>query len=559
MKALIYIRRTLAILIGAALLLLFVDVTHSLLPEIDLFGSADLDELAEIQLVPLLIEGLGLAVVAWLVLTLLLGRFYCSIICPLGILQDVVGRVKTWWWRARKQRKKLRMRYRRPLNILRYGTLGIVAVSYVLGLTLPLLLLDPYSNFGRIATGLFRPIALGINNTLAAIFNGMGNYTLYAIGNIQTAGVVAISAGVVLVILVVLVWRRGRLWCNTLCPVGTLLGLFSRFSLLRVRLGKSCNQCGNCVAACKAECIDVEAGKVDGSRCVSCFSCLSNCPKGAISYRFAEKSKAESRKPKAAAAASQPRNWCRSLISGFRFSVSGLRSPVFGFRSSASEDPSRRQFLKGSLLTLAALPAAKLLAQDEASFDPAGHRTRHALPPGALSREQFRDACTACQLCVAACPTQVLRPALLENGLVGVMQPFMNFRLESYCSYECRACIDACPNQAIAELTTDQKKLTRIGVAHFLRHECIVHTEHQDCGACAEHCPTGAAHMVPWRDGLTIPVVDADYCIGCGGCESICPVQPKTAIFVQGLDVQQTALPPRADDNEAEEVVDFGF
>ncbi len=223
---------------------------------------------------------------------------------------------------------------------------------------------------------------------------------------------------------------------------------------------------------------------------------------------------------------------------------------------------SRRRFVKGVLLTAAMIPAAKAFSDtllENTGAVELTDPTRHPLPPGAVSLERFKDKCTACQLCISKCPTQVLQPAFLDNGLTGIMQPYLKFRTESFCNYECTVCIDVCPNHALVPLTLEEKKLTRIGAVHFVIDKCIVHSEHQDCGACAEHCPTQAVHMVPFgNEGLTIPSIRPEICIGCGACASICPVVTP-AIFVEGLKVQETAEAPSVDTVHDVEVTDFGF
>jgi ferredoxin len=173
----------------------------------------------------------------------------------------------------------------------------------------------------------------------------------------------------------------------------------------------------------------------------------------------------------------------------------------------------------------------------------ARHRHRRAvLPPGAGSLAHFQNLCTACQLCVASCPDQVLRPSITRHGLAGFLQPYQDFDV-SFCSYNCSNCSQICPTGAIRPLTVEQRRLVRTGTAEFLADLCVVKTHGISCGACNEHCPTQAVHMVPWENGLTIPEVAPDLCIGCGGCEFICPVRPHRAIVVNGLSIHERAKP----------------
>lgn len=527
-----YLRWTVAAVVGALLVLRFLDY-RGLAP--DWAGA-----LVRVQFVPALLRG-ALGVVAVLLLSaFVLGRVYCSVLCPLGILQDFILRLKKWTYRMAGRKKALRVRYEAPYNVLRYSVLGLTLLVFAVGSAFLWLLLDPYSNFGRIAAGLFRPVAVGTNNLLAGWLTPHGIYALYPVPLTYLTPALVVFAGILLAVLCVLVWRKERIWCNTVCPVGTVLGLLSRYALFRIVLDKDkCTHCRKCTSACKSRCIDDEKGRVDMSRCVVCFDCLEQCRQGGVKYRFVGLGRKEPAAEKPAAEA------------GYTLDAGRL---------------ARRRFLKGSLLTLAALPLAKRALSQ--GVDGAGEgllrRTRYPLPPGAVPG--FRDKCTACQLCVTQCPSHVLRPGFMEHGLTAMMQPLMYFQPHSYCNYECTVCSEVCPAGALLPLTVERKKATRVGTVHFVEQQCVVYKKGQDCGACAEHCPTQAVHMVPYRDGLTIPAVTPELCIGCGGCESICPVRPN-AIFVEGLEVQETAAVteapssagPAEEQQQEAKVTDFGF
>jgi ferredoxin len=148
----------------------------------------------------------------------------------------------------------------------------------------------------------------------------------------------------------------------------------------------------------------------------------------------------------------------------------------------------------------------------------------------------------------------------MEYGLGGIMQPVMTYD-KGFCNYNCTVCADVCPNGALLPLSMDQKHMTQIGRVNFVHDICVVVTDNNNCGACAEHCPTQAVTMVPYEagEGLTIPHINPDICVGCGGCEFICPVRPHRAIFVEGNAVHQTREAFEVEEKKEVEIDDFGF
>lgn len=477
--------------------------------------------LAHIQLVPALMWFSPVILVALVALTLIFGRIYCSVICPMGIFQDVVSRIS-----RKTAKKKKRFRFSPAKNLLRWTVLAVTAASFLCGVTAVLGLLDPYSAFGRMVTNVFKPVYMAGNNLLESVFSRFGNYTFYQVdASLLSLSSFAIGLATFLVI-GFLAWKHGRAWCNTMCPVGTLLGFISRYSLFKVRIDTSkCTHCMVCGTRCKASCIDSKNRRIDHTRCVDCFDCLESCKEGALVYSLPPASlKRQADKDKQEA---QP------------------------------ADASKRRFFT---IGLAATAASGAMAQVRKRKGAGGGRKERTpiTPPGSVSLAHFQAHCTSCHLCVSKCPSHVLRPAFMEYGPEGMMQPTVSFE-KGFCNFDCTVCGDVCPNGAIKPLTVEQKHLTQMGKVVFMKKYCIVHTDGTSCGACSEHCPTQALSMVPYRDGLTIPHVNTDICVGCGGCEYVCPARPFRAVYVEGNEVQQQALPFVEKKEEEVEVDDFGF
>jgi ferredoxin len=161
-------------------------------------------------------------------------------------------------------------------------------------------------------------------------------------------------------------------------------------------------------------------------------------------------------------------------------------------------------------------------------------RTAHAstsapvTPPGSVSLTHFTQSCSACHLCVSACPTKVITPSLLEYGIGGLLQPLMNYP-NSFCEYECNVCGQVCPTGAILPLPLEDKKITQIGTVDLLKDKCVVYVDNNNCGACVEVCPTKTISFID-KGNILYPVVDTKYCIGCGACSKACPTTPKSIV-----------------------------
>lgn len=550
------VRVLLALLFFVPILLFFLDFTNKM--------PVDVHKFLHIQLLPAVLGGMFGIVAVLLIMTYLFGRIYCSAICPAGILQDIINRL---FCIGKKKKKGVRrFSYHKPMNWLRYSILALTVVTTALGFSGLCLLLDPYSNFGRIAANLFRPAVMWGNNVLADWLMKMDNYSLFhvTISTVSIAGL--ISAIVALVVFIVMVIFRGRLFCNTLCPVGALLSLVSRYSQMRISFDKeACNHCGNCERTCKAEAINAKEMTVDSSRCVDCFNCVSSCSKGGLQYRF----KPAFRKENDNLVPVPDTGPQKDRHSQSAADTDGSNAIPCQARERTSASNSRRTFLATGVTVAATLPVVSAIADGVGQAKGHGQGNGHGkkkgrkkwppiTPPGSLNLERFKDKCTGCHICVVKCPSQVLRPAGLEYGFDYLLKPRMAY-ISSYCNYECTICSEVCPAEALKPISVEEKKSLQVGIATFFINRCIVKTEGTDCGACSEHCPTQAVHMVPYEGTLTIPEVNPDLCVGCGGCESICPVRPMRAIIVKANTVHQTIVLPEEEEVKNVEVDDFGF
>ena len=471
--------------------------------------------LTRIQFFPALIST-SLVILALLIgTTLIFGRIYCSSVCPMGVFQDVVNRIS----RPFKSKKQKRFKYSRPKTVLRWSVLAISILTFVFGFAFILGTLDPYSAFGRMVVSVFKPIYLAGNNLLENIFTRFDNYTFYKVEVFIPSIFTFIMGLLTFFVIGYMAWRYGRSWCNTMCPVGTILGFLSKFSLFKVRINtENCTKCGRCVRDCKSSCINIKEQDIDHSRCVTCFNCLSACKDNAIAYTI----------PKAF-----PRN--------------------------EKVNSSKRRFLAAGVTTAALAPKV-IQAQVNSVLNDGKiyYKKNHPItPPGSRGQKHLLDHCTSCHLCVSKCPANILKPAFMEYGLGGIMQPTVSFE-KGFCNYDCTICGDVCPNEAIHSLTVEEKHRTQMGYVVFLLDNCIVNTDETSCGACSEHCPTQAVAMKPYKDGLTLPQVDTEICVGCGGCEYVCPTYPK-AIYIEGNPVHKEALPFHDPEEHDFDIDGFGF
>lgn len=460
--------------------------------------------MAKLQFLPA-VMGVNLLVIAFvLVLTLLVGRVYCSVICPLGIAQDGISKLSVLIKRIRGNRKPFH--YRKENKWLRYGIWVLFVAALIVGIQAFVAVLAPYSAYGRMVSTVFH----------------------------FQAGNVAIVAAATLLVIGLLAWFTGREYCNSICPVGTTLSFFSRFALFRPVIdADKCKNCELCEHNCKASCIDIANHKIDYSRCVDCFDCLDSCKFDALKFRFAYGSGASSTASGEVSSSSDRRCATPPIDGPLPLQPRGAMSSEED--TSPDAPKGRRAFIAGAALGLGAIA---LKAQDKkvdggfAEILPKQRLDRETpiTPPGSGSVKDFYRRCTACQLCVSACPNKVLRPS---TGLDHLMQPEMGYE-DGYCRPECTACSQVCPSGAIVKITPEEKTRYHIGTASVDRSLCVAE-KGTKCGNCARHCPVGAISMVKNEETDTrVPVVNEERCIGCGACENLCPSRPVSAITVNG-------------------------
>lgn len=511
------IRRILAVLCFVAVTLLFLDFTGTL--------HHWLGWTAKVQFFPAVLAVNFIVVAVLVLLTLVFGRIYCSVVCPLGVMQDIFS-----WLHGKF--KKNRFSYSKEMKWLRYPLLAVFIALLVAGIGSILTLLEPYGTYGMIATNLFQPLYQWCNNGLAAIAEHYESYTFYSVEIwVKSAAALAMSIGF-FAIIILLAWYGGRTYCNTICPVGTLLSFVARFSFLKVHIDHDkCIKCGMCTRNCKASCINHEEGTVDHSRCVTCGNCITKCKKDAIYY-------------------GRPRKNAQSTMHDAQL-TSEHASGKPAKRQAEPIDKGKRAFLIGAGTAVAAIALAQTkmkvdggLAAIEDKQVP--KRKNPITPPGSWNARHMKQHCTACQLCVAECPNQVLVPS---GNMLTLMQPTMTYE-RGYCRPECIRCSQVCPTGAIKPITFEEKTSIKIGYAVWESTLCIPVTKKRhdgspaSCGNCANHCPTEAITMMQLdkndENSPMVPSINTAKCIGCGNCEYVCPARPVSAIHVEGLEDHRT-------------------
>ncbi|MHC4547792.1 MAG: 4Fe-4S dicluster domain-containing protein [Planctomycetota bacterium] len=432
--------------------------------------------------------GIGL-----LVATILLGRAFCGWICPFGTLHHLMH----WLGFPRRTATRLDGNRYRGIYRIKYWILGILVVAALLG-SLQIGLLDPIALLSRSVTDAIFP---AVDTGLRAV----GLPGIHPSATPVFAG--AWLIGLLFVLFLFLNLWQPRFFCRALCPLGALLGLFSRFALFRIhRDPVTCDGCNLCSKGCEGA-AEPEA-KVRLAECMVCMNCLEDCPEGAIGFRFLP--------PPEGAVSTTTLGGRRALLAG----VGGLFFALFLRRSGAAvTETSQWGVIR---------------------------------PPGSLTEEDFLARCLKCDACLNVCPTNVLQPAALEAGFEGFWTPVLNMKA-GYCDVACILCGHVCPTGAIERLTSAQRQGleprpdgTRgpviIGTAAYDRGRCLPWAMDTPCVVCEEVCPVSPKAIfareerVVARDGtvrtLRRPYVDPKLCVGCGICEHECPIRGPAAVRV---------------------------
>jgi len=405
---------------------------------------------------------------------LIVGRAFCAYICPLGTLFDLFGR--------RKQRFRF-IRSSAPKYLILCALLAAAAagVNYSE-------LLDPLALLYRSVVFLLYPLSiLAINLGLDTLRPAAEHYRWLSLAYAYLLQPVFIGVWLsALIVLCLFVLNRfaHRFWCRSLCPLGALLGIFARASLLKRRVSNECTSCGACVEPCPLQAIPEDMPKLTRAKeCSLCGTCAKECPHNAISY-------------------------------GLHY-----RAPV-----SQQALLSKRSFIAAAGIGLAAAGLERLSPREP--LRPSGLLR----PPGAVPEKEFLQRCVRCSACMRVCPTNTLQPILLEQGLEGLWSPRLVARIAG-CEQSCCLCGTVCPTNALREITLEEKKHARIGTAHIIKDRCLVWVREQLCLICDEQCPYDAI-VFQWVDGFRRPVVVESRCNGCGYCEAQCPVAGESAIIV---------------------------
>lgn len=429
--------------------------------------------------------------------TAVLGRVFCGWICPLGTLNNIVGSVRKQQI-YRKDRNWHRIKYCILIFLISSSLFSVQLVGIMdpISLLIRSLSVSIYPSFNYGVRSLFDAIYIsdikGIVNVSEAAYSVIKKFIL---SFQQPFYYQSAFIGILFFIILGLNLVEKRFWCRNLCPLGALLGIFSRFSLLKRSVSEGCNSCGACASVCQGDAAPDKKDRWRDAECLYCWNCDDVCPQNAVSFGFS------------------------------------------GRRKAAAMDIGRRRVIVSMTSGILAVPLLKTSPLSNAGFtDP-----RLIRPPGSLGEDEFLRRCVKCGECMKVCITNGLQPTLLEAGIEGIWSPVLIPRI-GYCEYRCTLCGQVCPTGAIKRLSLDEKTKIKMGLAMIDKGRCLPYAHGIPCIVCEEVCPT-PKKAVWFDEGKTLdrkgrevivkqPRVDLELCIGCGICETKCPVKGQPAIYV---------------------------
>ncbi|MDH5718849.1 MAG: 4Fe-4S binding protein [Spirochaetia bacterium] len=445
-------------------------------------------------------------------LTIFLGRFFCGWICPLGITIDASDK------KLIKNKSSVFSIQKKIIKIKHYKY-GILLISLILslagfqaaGIIDPLSLVyrsytvSLYAYFDRLIRILFDVLYYipGINYLSEPVYDILKDKVLdFNLVEFENH----IPVFLLFLIIILLSYLARRFWCQSLCPLGAIFSLVSRFSFFQRHVDAAlCNSCLKCQNSCRMNAIYDGGQKTYESECIKCFECLKSCPSKAASFKF-------------------------------NVPFANKEKPIENKQINTPQIfTSRKSLMKSFFAALLLLPFFNINTNRRTNF------TYIIRPPGAKREDEFIKECIRCAQCIKICPTNALHPIFLEAGLTAMFTPRLVPRL-GYCEKNCNLCSKICPTDALFKIKKSDKDKTIIGTAYFVKDRCIPYSEGINCMVCEEMCPT-SDKAIKFKDEIVlnkqgkkvqvkIPYVIENLCIGCGICENKCPVTGDAAIQV---------------------------